>query len=74
MGRFLGELSISQDKESFLWFHKQISSASWKMAAYLSLQKHRLQTYNEMYRKKDRKSSSPSHWNRTDQAGYIDQG
>lgn len=71
MGRFLGELSISQDKESFLWFHKRISSTSWKLAAYLSLQKHRLQTYNEMYRKTDRKRSSPSHRNRRDQAGYI---
>ena len=38
---------------------------------YLFLQKHRLQTYNEMYRKTDRKSSSPSHRNRRDQAGYI---
>lgn len=71
MGRFLGELSISQDKESFVWFHKRISSASWKLAAYLSLQKHRLQTYNERYRKTDPKSSSPSHRNRRDQAGYV---
>ena len=67
MGRFLGELSISQEKESFLWFHKRMSSTSRKLAAYLFLQKHRLQICNET----DRKRSSPSHRNRRDQAGYI---